>query len=45
MVIRIRRADMIGIILGVVIIYAFTFSILKAGSDADDYMLGDKQYE
>lgn len=36
---------MIGIILGVVIIYAFTFSILKASSDADDYMLGDKQYE
>lgn len=35
---------MIGIILGVVIIYAFTFSILKASSDADDYMLGDKQY-
>lgn len=36
---------MIGIILGVVIIYAFIFSILKASSDADDYMLGDKQYE
>lgn len=41
----IGRLDMIGIILGVVIIYAFTFSILKASSDADDYMLGDKQYE
>ncbi|SCJ08900.1 Uncharacterised protein [uncultured Clostridium sp.] len=36
---------MIGIIIGVVIIYAFTFSILKASSDADDYMLGDKQYK
>lgn len=36
---------MIGIILGVVIIYAFTFLLVKAGSDADDYMLGDKQYK
>ncbi|WP_302670647.1 hypothetical protein [uncultured Clostridium sp.] len=41
----IGRVDMIGIIIGVVIIYAFTFSILKASSDADDYMLGDKQYK
>lgn len=45
MVISVGRVDMIGVILGVVIIYAFTFSILKASSDADDYMLCDKQYE
>lgn len=36
---------MIGAIVGVVIIYAFTFSLVKAGSDADDYMLEDKQYK
>lgn len=36
---------MIGVIVGIVIIYAVTFSILKASSDADDYMLGDRQYE
>ena len=36
---------MIGVIVGIVIIYAVTFSILKASSDADDYMLGDKQYK
>ena len=33
------------VVILIVIIYAFTFSILKASSDADDYMLGDKQYE
>ena len=36
---------MIGIMVGVIIIYAFTFSILKTSSDADDYMLGDRQYK
>lgn len=36
---------MIGVIVGIIIIYAFIFSILKASSDADDYMLGDKQYK
>ena len=45
MVISVGRVDMIGVIVGIVIIYAFTFSILKASSDADDYMLGDKQYK
>lgn len=45
MVISIGRVEMIGIILGVVIIYAFTFSLIKAGSKADDYMLGEKQYK
>lgn len=33
------------VVILIVIIYAFTFSILKASSDADDYMLGDKQYK
>lgn len=45
MVISIGRVDMIGVIVGAVIIYVFTFSLVKASSDADDYMLGDKQYE
>ena len=36
---------MIGVIVGAVIIYVFTFSLVKAGSAADDYMLGDKQYK
>lgn len=45
MVISIGRVDMIGVIVWALIMYAFTFSILKAGSDADDYMLGDKQYK
>lgn len=36
---------MIGVIVGIAIIYAFIFSTLKASSDADDYMLGDKQYK
>ena len=33
------------VVILIFIIYAFTFSILKASSDADDYMLGDKQYK
>ena len=41
----IGRVDMVGIMVGIIIIYAFTFSILKSSSDADDYMLGDKQYK
>lgn len=45
MVIIIGRVDIVGIMVGVIIIYAFTFSILKASSDADDYMLGDNQYK
>ena len=36
---------MMGIMVGVIIIYAFTYSILKASSTADDYMLGDNQYK
>ena len=45
MVIRVGRVDMIGVIVGLLIIYASTFSLVKAASDADDYMLGDKQYK